>query len=69
MGSYQVNGDQLKFSQIAGTRMACPQGMDTEQAFLQALAQVQRWKITGQKLDLLDTTGKVVARFKAVSSK
>jgi copper homeostasis protein (lipoprotein) len=36
MGSYTTNGDQLQFGQMAGTRMACAQGMDTEHEFLQA---------------------------------
>jgi heat shock protein HslJ len=45
--------------------MACPDGMDTEQAFLKALGQVTRWKITGQSLELLDSGSKVVAQFKA----
>jgi heat shock protein HslJ len=41
-GSYELNGDQLKFGQMAGTMMACPQGMDTEQAFLQSLGRVTK---------------------------
>ena len=48
---------------MAGTRMACAQGMEVEQAFLEAVGQVSRWKITGGKLQLLDSTGKVLARF------
>lgn len=63
VGSYQVMGDQLRFSPMAGTRMACAQGMEVEQAFLEAVGQVSRWKITGGKLQLLDSTGKVLARF------
>ena len=64
-GSYEINGDQLKFGQMAGTMMMCPQGMDTEQAFLKSLGQVSKWKITGQSLQLLDSGGKVLAQFKA----
>jgi copper homeostasis protein (lipoprotein) len=64
-GSYELNGDQLKFGQMAGTMMACPEGMDTERAFLQSLGQVTRWKITGQSLELYDADGKVLAKFKA----
>jgi heat shock protein HslJ len=65
MGSYELNGDQLKFGPMADTRMACPEGMDSEQAFLKSLAQVNRWKITGQSLELFDSDGKVLAQFKA----
>jgi heat shock protein HslJ len=65
MGSYELNGDQLKFGPMAGTRMACLEGIDSEQAFLKSLAQVNRWKITGQSLELFDSDGKVLAQFKA----
>jgi heat shock protein HslJ len=50
---------------MAGTMMACAQGMDTEKAFLEALRQVERWKIAGQHLELFDAAGKQVARFEA----
>ena len=68
MGDYETNNDQLRFSHMAGTRMACVQGMDSEKAFLDALGQVQRWKITGRNLDLLDAAGDPVARFTASDS-
>jgi copper homeostasis protein (lipoprotein) len=45
--------------------MMCPKGMDTEQAFLKSLSQVNKWKITGQSLELFDSDGKVLARFDA----
>jgi copper homeostasis protein (lipoprotein) len=64
-GSYQLSGDQLTFGQMAGTMMACPEGMDTEQAFLGALSQAKRVKITRQHLELYDATGTLVARFEA----
>lgn len=65
MGSYELNGEQLKFGQMAGTMMACPEGMDTEQAFLKSLGQVIKWKITGRNLDLFDADGKVLAHFES----
>jgi copper homeostasis protein (lipoprotein) len=65
MGSYELNGDRLTFGQMAGTMMACPEGMDTEKAFLEALRQVNTWKIAGQHLELFDAAGKLVARFEA----
>ena len=64
-GSYELNGDKLTFGQMAGTLMACPEGMDTEKAFLEALGQVNKWKIAGQHLELFDAAGKLVARFEA----
>ncbi|MGH8470128.1 MAG: YbaY family lipoprotein [Gammaproteobacteria bacterium] len=65
MGSYELNGDRLTFGQMASTRMACPKGMDTEKAFLEALTQVNTLKITRQHLELFDAAGNQVARFGA----
>jgi copper homeostasis protein (lipoprotein) len=65
MGSYELTGDRLTFGQMAGTMMACPEGMDIERTFLQALGQVKQWKIAGQHLELFDAAGKLVARFEA----
>ena len=61
----ELSGDQLTFGQMAGTMMACPDGMDTEKAFLGALSQAKRAKITRQHLELFDATGNLVARFEA----
>ena len=65
VGSYTLDGDHLTFGHTAGTMMACLEGMDTEKAFLQALQQVNSWKISGQHLELFDTYGKQVAGFEA----
>ncbi len=64
-GSYELNGDELKFGQTAGTMMMCPKGMDTEQAFLKSLGRANKWKITGPSLALFDSDGNVLARFDA----
>jgi copper homeostasis protein (lipoprotein) len=61
VGNYTLDGDHLSFRQIAGTMMACPEGMEIEQAFLQVLPQVNGWKINGQRLDLFDTSGRRIA--------
>ena len=65
VGSYTLDGAHLTFGHTAGTMMACLEGMDTERAFLQALQQVNSWKITGQHLELFDTDGKQIAGFEA----
>jgi heat shock protein HslJ len=64
-GSYEVKGDELTFSQMASTMMACPEGMDTEKAFLKALEEVRTWKVTKRKLQLFDAGGNVIASFEA----
>jgi heat shock protein HslJ len=43
--------------------MACMEGMETERAFMNALGQVNGWRLTGTQLELTDAGGKVVARF------
>jgi len=65
MGSYERNGNELTFSQMASTMMACPEGMDTEKAFLHAIEEVKTWKVTQRKLELFDAGGNAVARFEA----
>lgn len=54
MGSYTLEGNQLKFGRMAGTMMACAQGMEQERAFHDALAKVTAWRMTGQTLELLN---------------
>jgi len=63
MGSYELEGKQLKFSKMGSTMMMCPQGMETERGFIQALSNTSGWKIEGAGLDLFDSTGKLLARF------
>lgn len=66
-GTYELNGDNLKFGQTISTMMACVNGITTEQAMLKALSQTRRYKIMGQNLDLLDEAGKSLARLEAVA--
>jgi heat shock protein HslJ len=68
-GSYETSGSTLTFGGVGSTKMACPSGMDTEVAFLPALGRVARWRITGQQLELSDSTGTPLARFEARAMK
>jgi hypothetical protein len=45
--------------------MACASGMELEQRFLESLEQVARHRIAGDRLELLDPSGALVARFEA----
>jgi heat shock protein HslJ len=65
MGSYVLNGDELRFAQMAGTMMACVSGMDVEKKFLAMFNQVARWEISGENLRLLDVDGKTLATFES----
>lgn len=66
-GGYQLDGTKLSFGDIAATMMACPTGMDQEQKFTAALKRVTGWRISGQRLELLDSAGQPVAQFEAVA--
>ena len=44
-GSYELDSDKLTFSQMASTRMACPEGMDTEKAYLKASPRQRRGRL------------------------
>jgi len=64
-GSFETAGDALSFSAIGSTMMACPEGMDTEQAFLQTLGDTTRYEISGQFLTLY-ADDRLLARLEAM---
>lgn len=69
MGTYQLDGESLRFGALATTRMACANGMDQEQRFLASLELVRTWKIKGTHLELSSEDGKVVALLEARDTK
>lgn len=66
-GGYAVEGDRLRFTQLAGTRMACAQGAALERDFLAALERSARWRIAGPWLELAGDDGQPLALFEAVA--
>ena len=64
-GVYELSGDNLRFSGVGATKMACKGNMQTETQFLGSLLHVKTWKVVGQQLELSDSTGAVLARFDA----
>ncbi|WP_370299202.1 META domain-containing protein [Abyssibacter sp.] len=60
-GSYVLDGDQLSFSRLITTKMACAQGMDQEQAFLAALAATTTFRLEQGRLSLIGDDGAVLA--------
>lgn len=64
MSTYKTSGDTLHFTQAASTMMACP-NMKEEQMFFQALAKVDSYKISGERLELFENN-KLILVFKAV---
>lgn len=65
MGSYALEGARLTFSQMATTRMACPNSQGRDAAFSAALARVDAWRIQGGVLELL-ADGAAVLRFRPI---
>ena len=66
-GSFELDGDQLRLRGTAGTMKACPTGMAQERRFLQSIGKVERHRISGSHLEMLDAAGTVIARFEAVA--
>ena len=64
-GSYALTNDRIRFGQLASTRMACADGMETEKDFLASLERARRWNILGEDLNLYDEQGALLARFEA----
>jgi len=67
MGGFENKNGQLKIKDVAGTMMACPQGMEVETQFVKALLTVTRYNISGEHMDMLDANGDIVAGFEAVA--
>lgn len=65
MGGFQLNGEEIRVSQLASTQMACaPPAMAFERRYLEALAQVRRWSIDKQNLLLQDARGRTLLLFR-----
>lgn len=64
-GSYRLQGSELTFGPLAGSMMACADGMDLEQEFLETLPRATGWRIAGVHLELTDAGGAVVARLES----
>ena len=59
LGGFQLAGDQLRFSQLVSTKMACAADvMAFEQQYQKALDQVRQWNIDKRSLLLQDGVGR-----------
>ena len=66
LGGYSSGDGALRFSPLASTRRAGPpELMELESVFLKALAETRSYRITRDRLELLDSGGRTVARFEA----
>ncbi|MBX3602682.1 MAG: META domain-containing protein [Rubrivivax sp.] len=64
MGTFELDGARLSFGSAATTRMACLDGEDVEQRFLQAYGAVRGWRIEGGELLLTGADGATLLRMK-----
>ena len=53
-GSYSIEGNKIKFSKVRSTLMACPEGMEQEAEFVNALGGVTNFKAAGDVLQLFN---------------
>lgn len=68
-GGYRVKGNQVEFSHVASTRMACMETMEQEMLFLSALGNTKQFKINDEKLFMYDADGKLLFCFEAAGLK
>lgn len=66
IGGFSLEGETIRFSQLASTQMACgPQLMELELRYSEALAKVRRWSIDKRSLMLQDAGGRILLLFQA----
>jgi len=63
MGGYHEQGQQLRFTQLASTLMACVDGMETADKFNRLITEVRRYHIKEGVLELFSDSGELLMRF------
>ncbi len=66
-GGFESSGEKLNIKGLVSTMMACQDTMQQESEFLRALETVAGYKIHGNRLDMLDAEGNVLASYMAVA--
>jgi heat shock protein HslJ len=62
-GHFEADQGGMRFSRLTTTRKVCPERMEKERVFLQALEAAARWRVEGESLELMSSTGQLLARF------
>ncbi len=66
-GVFERDGEKLTFRSPAATMMACPPPLDDwERMLAGALAAARGWRVNGEALELLDSSGMQIGLFQAV---
>jgi copper homeostasis protein (lipoprotein) len=67
IGGYTQEDGRLTFGPVASTRMACPPPLDAiERQLGEVLSATGQFRLEGDRLDLIDDTGAVLAELRAV---
>ena len=53
-GSYSIEENKIKFGKVRSTMMACPEGMEQEAEFINALGSVSNYKAKGEMLQFFN---------------
>lgn len=59
--------NELRFSKIASTRMACPDGVFNENTYLNALDEVRSYQISQTTLELMNEKGKTILAYSVMA--
>lgn len=61
MGTAKADGNAVEFPGLGSTKMLCPETMDVERSFMEALRNTKHYRITGDKLTLEGDAGDLAA--------
>ena len=62
--SYEANGSEISFGPIAATKKICPEDeQSTEDRYLQLLAEIGSFEVSGRSMSMNDTDGTPVLQF------
>lgn len=61
--TYEHRDREINFGRITATKMACPETMDLERDYFDALNEARRYRIRDGGLELLDGQGEVLGRW------
>jgi heat shock protein HslJ len=63
-GSYEASGSDISFGPIAATKKVCPEDeQSTEDRYLQLLAEIGSFEVSGRSMSMNDTEGTPVLQF------
>jgi heat shock protein HslJ len=67
-GPYTLEKTTVRIGPVVATKMFCLRGMEVERALLAVFDRVRSWRLRDGALELLDASGRAVARFTAGTS-